>query len=136
MKKIIAMAAISLAIASCSTQKAGTSINGEWNIVKVENKTIQAEDKDSQPFLGFELNDKSVYGYVGCNQLTGALNINEQQKTIDFSQSGLTQMMCPDMSTEEAILKAMGNTTAYRQEGEKLLLLDKNGNITMELKKK
>lgn len=133
-KTFIAMMAAAVAIVSCG-QNAG--IGGEWNIVSVNGTEIATqEDAENQPFFGFDLEGKMIYGSTGCNRLTGALNIDENNHTIDLSSTGSTKMMCPDMTTEDAILKAMAATTSYKVKGTTLLFLDSAGNTTIQMQKK
>lgn len=30
---------------------------------------------DETPFLGFDLNEGNIYGFTGCNRLTGSMNL-------------------------------------------------------------
>ncbi|MGN1262744.1 MAG: META domain-containing protein, partial [Prevotella sp.] len=135
MKKIIAAICTVAAMSACSTgQQAQTidALNGEWNIVKIEGKSLTAifsEDLDT-PFIGFDTATKRVYGSTGCNRLTGALNTDGQAAKLDFSMMGLTRKMCKDMQLEQQVLSVLEKVKgcSIKKSGT-LFFKDADGNI-------
>ncbi len=135
MKRLLIILNSILMLTACNTQK-NANIDGEWNIVTVEGKTISVDEDLTAPFLGFNSADKSIYGSTSCNNLTGFLNMNAEKQTIDFSNTGSTRMMCHDMETERMILEALAKIVTYEVEGETLKFQAEDGKTVMELQKK
>lgn len=57
--------------------------------------------------------------------------------SITINPAATTMMACPDMETEDAILKAMGDVKGVKtgQSENEMLLVDANGNVLMVLSK-
>lgn len=141
MKKMLATICVATAaLVSCTTSQNATSLDslgGEWNIIKVDGKEIKASDGQEMPFIGFNINEKQVYGYTGCNRLTGALNADPNSGKIDFGNTGSTRMMCHDMETENLVLGAIGKVKTYKvDKSGKLTLCDESGKAVFEMQKK
>lgn len=125
-----------LFLGSCATQKSAYQVSGEWNVTGLNGKQITPE-ADKTPFLGFDLNEGRVYGFTGCNRLTGAFNAAEFTKgTADFTKLGCTRMLCHDDKYETEFLSALSKVTASEVEGDKILLKDKDGKVLVTLEKK
>lgn len=130
------MAALTLGLASCSTTKSAYGLGGEWDVVNLQGKTITPE-KDVTPYLGFDLNKGHVYGFTGCNRLTGSIDAKALANgKADFSKTGCTRMMCPDSRYESTFLQALGQASQSKMEGNTLLLSDSKGHVVMTLKKR
>lgn len=141
MKRLVFFTAIAASVmASCGSTKATSdtaSLNGEWNIVEVEGKTINKGDCENVPFLGFKTAENRLYGNTGCNLLTGSIAGDVKNGKIDFSQTGSTRMMCADMKVERMVLDALGKTTRFSVNGtDKLSLNDNNGKTVIVLQKR
>ncbi|MGM9829118.1 MAG: META domain-containing protein [Muribaculaceae bacterium] len=110
-------------------------IAGEWTIVAVGNHKI---DKDEMPYLVFSAKDKCIYGNNSCNVINGGFTMGEG-KTITFTNIISTMMACPDMKTESAINKAIGDACTYSYSTidgiVHLSIYDKNGNRVLKLRK-
>lgn len=139
-KALISACVVAAALASCATGQKATSLDslsGEWSIVKVGDKNVKAADGQDMPFIGFDTNKKLVYGYTGCNRLTGSLNADPKSGKIDFGATGSTRMMCHDMTTENLVLGALGKVKTYKvNASDKLTLCDENGKAVFEMQKK
>ena len=105
MKKVllsICMVSAVFAMSSCgSTKEAASlsSLNGEWNIIEVNGSAIVPAENQELPFIGFDTATGKVYGNSGCNRL------------------GSTRMACPDMTTEQNVLNALGQVKSYKKLG-------------------
>ena len=126
-----------LTLGACGSGKQVASVEdlqGEWAVVEVKGDAIPS---DSEAFLGFNVADKQVYGNCGCNSLTGIWATNDGQPgSLLLDQVGVTRMMCPDMTTEDAILSALAEVKGFGIENDILTLTDAEGNELVELKKK
>ncbi|MBQ5605577.1 MAG: META domain-containing protein [Prevotella sp.] len=125
---------------SCGTAGQATGIaalDGEWDITQAGNVTIDQKQDMELPFIGFSCKENRVYGNTSCNSLTGILNADAKQKTIDFSTLGSTKMMCHDMNTEQAVLEALAKARKYNIKGDNTLILENDNNQpVMTLKKR
>lgn len=139
-KNVFMAAAAAFVMAACGSQKSVSdlsSLNGEWDIIEVEGKKINAADCESAPFLGFDAKKHNLYGNTGCNSLTGSLNANAKKGTIDFSNTGTTMMLCADMETERRVLDALKKSHKFSIPSTgKLTLNDNSGNTVIVLQKK
>lgn len=138
-KNIFYAAMAATLLASCSTAEKTTSLaalNGEWNIEKIEGKSINKSLNESEAFLGFDTAKKSVYGSTGCNRLTGSFDI-DANNVLDLSKMGSTRMMCKDMTTETMVLEALQKVKTFKVDKKgNLLLTNEKGNAVIELAKK
>lgn len=138
-KNIFYAAMAATLLASCSTAEKTTSLaalNGEWNIEKIEGKSIDKSLNENEAFLGFDTAKKSVYGSTGCNRLTGSFDI-DANNVLDLSKMGSTRMMCKDMTTETMVLEALQKVKTFKVDKKgNLLLTNEKGNAVIELAKK
>ena len=69
-----------LLLSSCKTARDMVSENdicGEWNVVEIQGEPVRAQ---STPFIGFDTKKGRVYGYSGCNRITGSLDLSRDNK--------------------------------------------------------
>lgn len=121
---------------SCSEAKTDAKkLEGKWNIVEVKGEKLL---KESLPNMEFDMKDNKVHGNAGCNIFNSTVVLDDQDvSSITINPAATTMMACPDMETEDAILKAMGdvkNVKAGQSENE-MLLVDANGNVLLVLSK-
>ena len=135
MKKLfnVCMAAVSaLILASCCGQP---EVSGKWNILKVNGEDIVVVG-DKTPFMEFNTEDSRVHGFTGCNIMNGAYTYTDKEFT--FGNMATTMMAGPEenMKAERNVLDAMGKVVKIKADGEdRLLLLDEEKNVVMELGK-
>lgn len=133
---LMTLLAGSLMMTSCGSVKktaAVADLAGEWEIVEVDNKPISAEET---PFLGFNVKEGQLYGNTGCNSVMASFSTDEGSSNLSFDAVGSTKRMCADMTTEDAILQALGAVKGFTLEGGKLMLNNADGKELMELKKR
>lgn len=136
MKKLLYLVpATLLMLASCTGSKSVYQLAGEWNVVNLAGTRITPSQQT--PFLGFNLNDGQVYGFTGCNRLTGALDAKAFVKgKPDFSKLGCTRMLCQDDQYEAAFLDALNQVKKSEVTATDMHLFDANGNEILTLKKR
>lgn len=129
-----------LMTASCGSNKNAltlSSIEGEWNIIEVNGDSVKS---DSEPFIGFNISDKAIYGNSGCNNFRGTLEVDSLKPGVmAFGTIGSTRMMCQDMTLEQAILTALSQVVAYSTVSdtpEKIALDNKDGKQIIILEKR
>ncbi len=141
MKKLMTAALTVALIMSCGSAKdAGNtkSLNGEWDITEVNGIKINAGDCENIPFLGFNASKKELYGNSGCNLLTGSYGGNTKKGEIDFSQTGMTRMLCADMKVERMVMESLGKSKTFTIDelSNTMTLKDTSGKAVMTLKKR
>ncbi len=141
MKKLMTATLTVALIMSCGSAKdAGNtkSLNGEWDITEVNGIKINAGDCENIPFLGFNANKKELYGNSGCNLLTGSYGGNTKKGEIDFSQTGMTRMLCADMKVERMVMESLGKSKTFTIDelSNTMTLKDTSGKAVMTLKKR
>lgn len=103
-------------VVSCGTGKNSAysvPVVGEWNIVEVDGKTLNAAG-GSQPTIGFDAVNRRIYGNSGCNRMMGTYETHSSKPgSLSFGPIGSTRMACPDMSVENRILAALKEVVSY-----------------------
>ena len=79
------------------------------------------------PYVKINVN-ASVNSYFGGYELKG--------DTLKLGNVGMTRMMGPSMDIEDAVVKALGESVTIKVNKKSASVLDKNGKVVMELKKK
>lgn len=136
MKKIIRLLSVSLLLlTSCATTKSVYPLNGEWAVVRLGDKAIVPTDRT--PYLGFNVNDGQVYGFTGCNRLTGSLNAEKFMKgKVTFGALATTRMLCQDDAYEGEFLATLGQARQTEVSANEIKLKDAAGRVIMVLNKK
>lgn len=124
---------VAFVIVGCVEKKRTDVLGGEWNVVSVGELAVP----DSVgAFLGFEVSEQLVYGFTGCNQLTGSLLPEVDASTPLFAALGGTLMMCADMTVEKALLAELPRVVDFAIDGDILYLLDDSGAAVVALAKR
>lgn len=112
-------------------------INGEWNILTIDNQEVKAED-GTLLHLNFDAENKQVAGKIGDNLLTGALESGgEQDCTISFQQTASTMMAGPNMELEDKVKEALARISSFEVLSDtQIALLDASGEQVILLEKK
>ena len=122
-----------MAMTGCNEKKTIETLNGEWSVTTIGEMAVP-DSVDA--FMGFNLEEKTIYGSTGCNQLTGSLPTEITPKVPLFAAMGSTRMMCADMTFEDAMLPALGTVVDFKLNGNTLLLLNADGQTVMTLEKR
>lgn len=109
--------------------------NGAYQLVaQLDNgKMVVVGYKNSNILFNQETNKFNAY--VGCNTISGIMS--GKRNELRIAQLVKTDKACPDYidGLEEQFMKHMENVTAFRWEGNALLLLN-NSTVLMKLKPK
>lgn len=136
MKRILyIIPAAMMLLSSCASQKSAYSVGGEWNVISLNGESVTPSDET--PFLGFDQAKGHIYGFTGCNRLTGSINLKKLANgKPDFSQMGMTRMMCPDNKYERPFMDALSQVKTSEIKDGEMLLKDAQGKVIITLKKK
>ena len=121
---------------SCSEAKVDAKkLEGKWNVIEVKGEKIL---KEGLPYMEFDMAQKKLHGNAGCNMFNTTVALDDNNvSSITIAPGAATMMACPDMATEDAIMKAMGDVNAVKagSSESEMLLVDKDGNTLLVLSK-
>lgn len=98
---------------SCSEAKTDAKkLEGKWNVVEVKGEKIL---KEGLPYMEFDMAQNKLHGNAGCNMFNTTITLDANDvSSITIAPGAATMMACPDMATEDAIMKAMGDVKAVK----------------------
>ncbi|MEJ2794895.1 META domain-containing protein [Iodobacter sp. LRB] len=141
MRKLLLSSVIALGLSACASvmpsspasPSAAARFDGEWNIVKVNDKAVSS---DSKATLAFDAKTMRITGFDGCNRVMGSLKDDNQQLK---GMLASTMMAC--MGDENsAISHAVGQAFATGAEvkeleaGKLIELKSKDSSLTLAKK--
>lgn len=124
-----------LLLASCQSSKnavTAPAVGGEWTVTEVQGTPVTAQ---SRPYIGFSPADSLVYGYAGCNRISGSFTLDGNK--IVLGPVASTMMACPDMTLEQSVLQALNSVeTVEAPDSDHLTLSGKDKTPVMRLEKR
>ena len=121
---------------SCSEAKTDAKkLEGKWNVVEVKGEKIL---KEGLPYMEFDMAQNKLHGNAGCNMFNTTITLDANDvSSITIAPGAATMMACPDMATEDAIMKAMGDVKAVKAGNteSEMTLVDQDGNVLLVLSK-
>ena len=121
---------------SCSEAKTDAKkLEGKWNVVEVKGEKIL---KEGLPYMEFDMAQNKLHGNAGCNMFNTTIPLDANDvSSITIAPGAATMMACPDMATEDAIMKAMGDVKAVKagNSESEMTLVDQDGNVLLVLSK-
>lgn len=106
-------------------------LNGTWQVTSIADEKIDVPDMK----LVIDVDEGKLHGNTGCNILNGRMEINmDEANSISFSAIGMTQMACPDMNYETALIVALEEAShAHPVSPTEVLLFDNGGKQVLSL---
>lgn len=107
----------------CGTYMGDYQLQNIWLLRHLDDENISSKDyPDGVPSLEFEMDEKRVSGFAGCNRYFG--NFEMAGQFLLFQQMGSTRMACPaSKELESRFLKILsGQKLAYSVQGKSLRL--------------
>ena len=121
---------------SCSEAKTDAKkLEGKWNVVEVKGEKIL---KEGLPYMEFDMAQNKLHGNAGCNMFNTTITLDANDvSSITIAPGAATMMACPDMATEDAIMKAIGDVKAVKagNSESEMALVDQDGNVLLVLSK-
>ena len=133
MKKMLFLATVIAAtLMGCNKHNYNaTNVFGEWDLAEMNGKTIELAEGVTTPFIGFDQDEKRVYGNAGCNSFFGTMITDSTNvDALSFDNMGSTKMMCANMEVEDEFLMTLGLVNNIEYNAQELLLKD-NANKTI-----
>ena len=94
--------------------------------------------KEGLPYMEFDMAQNKLHGNAGCNMFNTTITLDANDvSSITIAPGAATMMACPDMATEDAIMKAMGDVKAVKagNSESEMALVDQDGNVLLVLSK-
>lgn len=111
-------------------------LEGKWYALVIDGQAVPQSESET-PFIGFDTKKGNLYGFTGCNRLTGSYNLKDLQAgKADFSALGSTRMLCQDAKWERPFLDALAKTRHLRLAGNYIFMNDENGKQLVKLSQK
>ncbi len=104
-----------------------------WLLVEVKGMAVELPASERQPSLTFNKAEKRATGYSGCNDFFGSYELKGE--ALVFGPLGMTRKFCEGAAgdREQAFLRVLGETRAWKIEKDFLLLID-DGTVLARLK--
>ncbi len=103
-------------------KKAKESITEKyWKLTEIGGKTVIPGSTQKEAHIILKTADSRMTGTGGCNVLGGTYTLEEPNR-IRFSAIIRTQMACPDMDMEEALIQALETADSYHLQQDTLQL--------------
>lgn len=136
-KNILTIMAISLGLASCTTQtkpELNLNLNGEWKVITLAGEAVP--ETLNKPQITFDVANKSFSSNTGVNTLNGSFT-QDPEGNISFSDGPMTRMMgdSVSMAVEDNFVKAIAAAKTVSEADGTLSLKDADGKVVMTLKK-
>jgi len=118
-----------LIFTACSSPLAHPPLkNTYWSLTELNGKEIIHVERQPSPHLLFHINDKSLHGSDGCNQLQGSYT--QKEKAFSFEKISLTQMYCHERMLQAAeFLQVLKKTNRLKIEQNQLILFHTDSEI-------
>ncbi len=94
----------------------------QWEVYRIDDTGID----ESNPSLLFQKESQQVAGFAGCNRFFSSFTV--EGNNLKLGVTGLTRMMCQDMTVEDAFVKALEQVRYFEVSGDELHLMDEDGN--------
>jgi heat shock protein HslJ len=108
-------------------------LNGAWRVTAVDGHAL---GHDSAARLVIDINECTLQGNTGCNNVSGELMRDPLiASSVQFIDLRSTRLTCPDIATESALLIALEEVCMARHDsnGKTVTLLSKNGDELVKL---
>lgn len=130
-KKIIILATLIFTMSCSNTTNSKELLStNDWEVISI----LNSNEFSKNPWMHFDLAKNKVNGNSGCNNFFGDLNLTDS--TISFGTIGATKMMCPDMTSEDALFNALPKVASYKFDNDRLMLFNNKGEKVMSLQTK
>lgn len=106
-------------------------LNGAWRVTAINGTP---NNNESIRFV-IDLPEKKIHGNAGCNIINGEISIDpDVTNSVQFANIASTRMMCPDLSTETAVLVALEETEkVLAKSDDTISFINHAGNTVLQL---
>lgn len=106
-------------------------LNGAWRVTAING---EPNSNEAIRFV-IDLPEKKIHGNAGCNIINGEISIDpDVANSVQFANIASTRMMCPDLSTETAVLVALEETEkVLAKSDDTISFINHAGNTVLQL---
>ncbi len=109
-------------------------LKGKWLLAELQGKPFIQNPQQREAFIEFDTEKMQVSGNSSCNLFGGNFTVPDPGK-ISFSPLRSTLMACPDMETENALYKALNDTSGFSVKNDVLTLFNADKTVLVKYKK-
>ena len=110
-------------------------LNGKWVLLSGRNIS-SLESVEEKPFLDFDIKEKKVSGFTGCNRIFGPFNVKTfLDGKVNFENMGMTRMLCHDNGLERNFMDNFNLATQVKFQENVLILLSRQNEELLRFKK-
>lgn len=104
----------------CGNHQGDYRLNDIWVLTKIDDEELKMEGA-IRPTLEFNISEKTLHGFGGCNQINGTFSFKKKQVVI--GQLMNTLMACSNQGIEDEFLKHLNGETLDFEIGDNQLKL-------------
>jgi copper homeostasis protein (lipoprotein) len=108
---------------------ANTDLSGKWMLKEINGTPAQPGMPGKEAYLEFDTDKMRVAGSGGCNRIAGGYEMENGK--MKFKQFASTMMACPNMGSEQQLLKIINEGTA-EQQGDQLTVTSAAGRASYQ----
>jgi heat shock protein HslJ len=119
---------------TCAGRAGARLTDTYWRLLEIAGAPVNVVDGHREPHLILRTTEPPDFrATVGCNTLRGGYDLDGAALTLRLSVAATTMMACPaPLATRERALKtALAGVAAWRVDGDRLALLDRDGAVLL-----
>ena len=96
-------------------------LEGQWNLSNLNGKEVAQDERT--PFLLFNIKEKLMSGFTGCNRLNESLDTEALENcTADFTKMAMTRKLCDNSEFEADFVDVLNYSKSIRISDNKLFI--------------
>jgi len=133
MKKFLILVLTQIFLWGCSSGSSIQNPDGAWEMFRMSGIKLNKDRlMKGLPVFTFDVSENSFSGNAGCNQLASGIIVSD--KEIKFGKIITTEMACPHMEVEEAVLKVISENTLHYEVRDTVLTLTSPDGTVMQFR--
>jgi heat shock protein HslJ len=134
MRKLLILILTAIPLIGCSSGNRIQCPNGAWVMYRMSGIELNENQlMKGLPVFRFDLSENRFSGHAGCNQMMSGITISEGE--IKFGLIMRTEMACPHMEVEDAVLKVLSENTLKYDVKDSVLTLTSSDGTVMQFKR-
>lgn len=134
MRKLFILFFTVIPLIGCSSGSHIQSPQGAWVMYHMSGVELNKNQlMKGLPVFRFDLSENRFSGHAGCNQMMSGITISGGE--IKFGLIMHTEMACPHMEAEDAVLKLLSENTLKYDIKDSVLTLTSSDGTVMQFKK-
>lgn len=130
--RILAAVLAALLLVGCGSSEAvkKTLDMNTWEVIQIGAASLEDLSADQLPTMAFDLAKSQISGSTGCNSYSGSFTSDDTG--MKMGPMAVTKKACPDMTTEDQFLKALGTIARVDMDDDLLRAFNASGVEVLE----